>query len=91
MDRPCYKWRTIAQLVVAHADFSRQETKALTSFVIFSSLTTPSTEDAAADAVIITLRCDTSDARGRGDRELQRPRQAYSVGVLLGHPCRRNS
>src|ERR1700739_3951718 len=41
MDRPRYQWRTVVQLMVAHAAFSRQEVKALTSCVTFSALTTP--------------------------------------------------
>src|SRR6516165_1495208 len=43
MDRPRYQWRTVVELMVTHAAFSRQEVKALTSCVIFSALTTPST------------------------------------------------
>src|SRR5271155_4837970 len=40
--------------------------------------------NAAADAVTIALRLrhDTSDGRSRGDRELQRPRQARPIDAL---------
>ena len=46
MDRPRYEWWRgvfVVRVFVAHAAFSRQEVKALTSCVIFSALTSPST------------------------------------------------
>ena len=45
MDRPRYKWLTIAQLMVTHASFKVQEINALASCVVVrSALTTPSTK-----------------------------------------------
>src|SRR5271168_2657164 len=46
MDRPRYeRWRGVfvVRVFAAHAAFSRQKVKALTSCVIFSALTSPST------------------------------------------------
>ena len=68
--------------MVAHAAFSMQEVKALTAYVVFSALTAVVYQEAAADTVTITLRRDTSDARRRGDREFQRPRQWYSLNIF---------
>ena len=85
---PRYEWWRgvfVAHVFVAHAAFSRQKVKALTSFDVLLGFDLTVHHDAAADAVTIALRHDISHGRRLGDRELQRPRQAAPVNTAGQH------